>query len=67
MAGIKELKAEMGIKRKHKADNQIALRLRLEPDVAKALIRLADRQGVSVGLCAASLIGKALEVKNEKR
>ena len=63
MAGIKELKAEMGIKRRHKASSQVAMRLRLEPDVAKELILLAEQQGMSVGTCAANLIGKALEGK----
>lgn len=60
MTGIKALKAEMGIKRRHKEDSLIGMYVRLEPDVAKELVKLADRQGISVARCAADLITRAL-------
>ncbi len=60
---IKDTKREMGIThRPTKTDNAVQVRVRLEPDIAKALIRLADQQAISVGHCAANLI--ALGVKD---
>ena len=62
MLGIKALKAEMGIQKKPtKTENSVLIHFRVESDVAKALIKLADREGLSVSRCAARLICEHLE------
>ena len=60
MTGLRDLKAEMGIKQRHKEDSRIGMYVRLELDVAKELVKLADQQRISVARCAADLITRAL-------